>query len=91
MVEIFTQELEDLYDEEGNVTHKVCGQCGELKPISEFYKNGKGPSGKYRYRRDCKECYKQANEGRTQEYRDKKWKEKYGVTEEEIQERTVHL
>ena len=88
---LFENELMDQYDEEGNIIYKVCGICGELKPISEFYKNGKGPSGKYRYRRDCKKCYRDANQGRTQEYRDKKWMEKYGVSESEIQERTVHL
>ena len=88
---LFENEVMDQYDVEGNITHKVCGMCGELKPISEFYRNGKGPSGKYRYRRDCKECYKQANLGRMQAYRDKKWEEKYGVSKSEIQERTVHL
>ncbi len=79
-MDLFEKELEDQYDNEGNVTAKVCGVCGQLKPISEFYKNGRGPSGKYRYRRDCKKCYSQANKGRMQEYRDKKWLEKYGVT-----------
>ena len=78
---LFEEELEDVYDAEGNVVAKVCGICGVLKPISEFYKNGKGPSGRYRYRRDCKSCYNIANAGRTQEYRNKKWLEKYGVTE----------
>lgn len=88
---LFEEELKDQYDEEGNIVAKVCGVCGKLKPISEFYKNGKGPSGKYRYRRDCIECYKQANQGRTQEYRDKKWLEQYGVSEDEIQEITIKL
>ena len=40
-------------------THRVCGTCGELKPLSEFYKDGKDSNGIRRYRRDCKECYKQ--------------------------------
>lgn len=88
---IFEEELEDLYDDEGNLLAKVCGVCGQLKPIAEFYKNGKGPSGKYRYRRDCKQCYNKANQGRTQEYRDKKWLDRYGVTNDEIQERTTYL
>ncbi len=88
---LFEEELVDQYDNEGNIVAKVCGVCGELKPISEFYKNGKGPTGRYRYRRDCKQCYRLANQGRTQEYRDKKWMEKYGVTEDEIQERTTRL
>ena len=39
-------------------THRVCGTCGELKPVSEFYKDGKDNYGNIRYRRDCKDCYK---------------------------------
>lgn len=86
MMDLFAETLEDQYNEDGELIAKVCGCCGELKPISEFYKNGKGPSGRYRYRRDCKKCYNAANAGRTKAYRDKKWIEKYGVTEEEIDE-----
>lgn len=39
-------------------THRVCGTCGKLKPIEEFYKDGKDKHGKPKYRRDCKDCYK---------------------------------
>lgn len=39
-------------------THRVCGTCGELKPVGAFYKDGKDSHGKVRYRRDCRECYK---------------------------------
>lgn len=39
-------------------THRVCGTCGQLKPVECFYKDGKDRNGKMRYRRDCKECYK---------------------------------
>lgn len=39
-------------------THRVCGTCGELKPVECFYKDGKYSNGKTRYRRDCRECYK---------------------------------
>lgn len=39
-------------------THRVCGTCRELKPVSEFYKDGKDNKGNVRYRRDCKDCYK---------------------------------
>ena len=39
-------------------THRVCGTCGELKPVSAFYKDGKYHNGNIRYRRDCRECYK---------------------------------
>lgn len=41
-------------------THRVCGTCGELKPVEEFYKDGKDKNGKIKYRRDCKDCYKKA-------------------------------
>lgn len=41
-------------------THRACGTCGEVKPIAEFYKDGKDAKGNNRYRRDCKECYKTA-------------------------------
>lgn len=36
---------------------RICGDCGELKPFSEFYKDGKDSNGNIRYRRDCKQCY----------------------------------
>lgn len=39
-------------------THRVCGTCGELKPVDEFYKDGKDNHGNIKYRRDCKNCYK---------------------------------
>ena len=39
-------------------THRVCGTCGELKPVDEFYKDGKDNHGNIKYRRDCKSCYK---------------------------------
>ena len=38
-------------------TERVCGTCGQRKPVTEFYKDGKR-NGKVRYRRDCKDCYK---------------------------------
>lgn len=80
-MDLFEDAPEDQYDDAGNIVAKVCGMCGELKPIEEFYRNGKGPSGKYRYRRDCKKCYNQANEGRSQAYRDRKWEERFGMPE----------
>lgn len=39
-------------------THRVCGACEKLLPVSEFYKDGKDSHGNTRYRRDCKNCYK---------------------------------
>lgn len=39
-------------------THRVCSCCGELKPVEEFYRDGKDSHGNIKYRRDCKECYK---------------------------------
>ena len=44
--------------EQDTETHRVCGTCGTLKPVEEFYKDGRYSNGKTRYRRDCKECYK---------------------------------
>ena len=41
-------------------THRVCGSCGQLKPVEAFYKDGRYPNGKTRYRRDCRDCYKKA-------------------------------
>jgi transcriptional regulator NrdR family protein len=39
-------------------THRVCGTCNQLKPLSAFYRDGKDSNGKIKYRRDCKDCYK---------------------------------
>lgn len=39
-------------------THRVCGTCGALRPLTDFYKDGKDSEGNSRYRRDCKDCYK---------------------------------
>lgn len=39
-------------------TERVCGTCGEKKPVECFYRDGKDHRGKIRYRRDCKDCYK---------------------------------
>ena len=39
-------------------THRVCGTCGERKPVEAFYQDGKDSHGNPRYRRDCKDCYK---------------------------------
>lgn len=39
-------------------SHRVCGTCGELKPVSEFYRDGVDKDGSIKYRRDCKDCYK---------------------------------
>lgn len=39
-------------------TERVCGTCGQKKPVTEFYKDGKNSKGETRYRRDCKDCYK---------------------------------
>lgn len=56
MSDLFAQEYLSDKDTE---THHVCGTCGELKPVEAFYKDGKTRDGKVRYRRDCKDCYKQ--------------------------------
>jgi Autographiviridae endonuclease VII len=35
---------------------KTCSKCRKEKPIAEFFKSGKYPSGKDKIRGDCKEC-----------------------------------
>lgn len=37
---------------------RVCGCCGEAKPVEEFYRDGKDKDGNPKYRRDCKMCYR---------------------------------
>lgn len=38
---------------------RLCGTCGKVKPVSEFYRDGTDrKTGEPKYRRDCKECYK---------------------------------
>lgn len=39
-------------------TRRMCGTCNRIKPVEEFYKDGRDKDGKPRYRRDCKDCYK---------------------------------
>jgi hypothetical protein len=51
--------MEYLSDKD-TATHHICGTCHELKPVSAFYKDGTDSEGNVRYRRDCKECYKNA-------------------------------
>lgn len=51
--------MEFLSDKD-TATHRVCGTCHDSKEVSEFYKDGKTAEGDIRYRRDCKECYKNA-------------------------------
>lgn len=48
----------DFIGSRDTATHRVCSCCGELKPVTEFYKDGKDGHGNVRYRRDCKDCYK---------------------------------
>ena len=51
--------ISDMFvSEQDTDTHRICGTCGERKPVEEFYKDGKDSKGKPRYRRDCKDCYK---------------------------------
>lgn len=52
-------------------THHICGTCGKLQLLSEFYKDGKSRDGKIKYRRDCKDCYRRT---RLRESRAKKAK-----------------
>lgn len=49
---------EEFVSSKDTTTHRVCGTCGQSKPVSEFYKDGTDKNGEAKYRRDCKECYK---------------------------------
>lgn len=53
-------------------THRVCSYCGELKPVEDFYRDGKDSHGNIKYRRDCKECYKTQRYLEAKRKRDKK-------------------
>ena len=37
---------------------RLCSRCKEVKPVSEFFKDGFDAENNQRYRRDCKACYK---------------------------------
>lgn len=50
--------LSDTFVAEESDNYRVCGTCGLSKPVEDFYKDGKDSTGKTRYRRDCKDCYK---------------------------------
>ena len=57
-----------VYDENGNVTHKVCGKCKELKSIEKFNVNKRTLDG---YQCKCKKCQKQyyeENKERSKQY-----------------------
>ena len=58
----------DFISDHDTETHRVCGFCGELKPVEAFYKDGKNSKGQTRYRRDCRDCYKK------QRILESKWK-----------------
>lgn len=37
---------------------KICRDCGEEKPLSEFYRNFRYKNGNWYYRAECKLCYR---------------------------------
>ena len=55
------KKVKKMYDENGNVTHKVWCKCGKLKSIDEFSAK-KGASDSHESR--CKECRKKYDEER---------------------------
>ena len=69
-----SKKVKRVYDKNGNVTHKVCGKCGELKGIDEFHVSKRESDG---HRSKCKECrkkYREENKEQIKEY-NKKWRE----------------
>jgi hypothetical protein len=63
-----------VYDENGNVTHKICGKCGELKGIDEFYADKSKSDGHVSKCKECVEKYRGENKERIKEQR-KKYRE----------------
>lgn len=48
------------------ITTKRCAKCGEVKPVSEFYKSKESKDGLQSY---CKECHRAANSKRKESLR----------------------
>ena len=44
------------YKESKKGEYKECGTCKELKPISEYQKNGHTKEGVQKYGKECREC-----------------------------------
>ena len=65
-------------DENGNVTHKVCSKCGELKGIDEFNVDKRASDG---HQSQCKECEKKYKEEHKKQI--KEYKKKYNKEHEE--------
>jgi hypothetical protein len=67
-----------------SLTEKLCRDCGEVKPISEFWKNKNHSTG---YKVDCKDCARKRNrkwesenkERRSEYHRSKNIKKAYGL------------
>lgn len=51
------------------IQEKECSKCFEIKPLSEFHKNGFDSKGNQKYRGYCKDC---ANRIEKERYRKKK-------------------
>ena len=62
-----SKKLKRVYDENGNVTHKVCSKCGELKGIDKFSVEKRVSDG---HRSKCKECDREENKERSKKYRE---------------------
>lgn len=50
-------DLDEMFTKDTD-TERECGTCGQVKPLSDFYKDGTTSTGQTKYRRDCKDCYK---------------------------------
>ena len=71
-----------VYDENGNVTHKVCSSCKELKSVEEFNVKKASPDG---HVSKCKKCKKEYDKQYLEENREQK-KQYYGEHKEQIKE-----
>lgn len=50
--------MEDAFVDNSEKSERLCSVCNELKPLTDFYKDGTASDGSVRYRRDCKLCYR---------------------------------
>ena len=54
--------------------NRTCTKCKEVRPLSEFYKQKKGPGGLHCW---CKSCYKVINKNDYQKRGGKVWQQEY--------------
>ena len=66
----------------GGEPTKQCFKCGDIKPISEYQRNGKTPKGSQKHRQECRECREERRESEKEARQDQAEKEKQRECEE---------